>query len=249
MADRQIALITGASAGIGRGTAIAFLKAGYGVALAGRRGGELEETIALAGGGDALAVPTDVTDPDQVDGLMSAIRDRWGRLDVVFNNAGMGCPAGPIGEIAIDDWKRVIDVNLNGAFYVARAAFIQMRDQVPQGGRIINNGSVSAHVPRWGSVPYTASKHGITGLTRSISLDGRPYSIACGQIDIGNANSEMTAVMTDGVPQADGSLAPEPRMDISHVADAVLGMADLPLDANIQFMTIMATNMPFIGRG
>ena len=249
MADGGVALITGASAGIGRATAIAFLEAGYSVALCGRRAGELDETVRLAGGGDALCVATDVADPDQVDRLMAAIRDRWGRLDVVFNNAGINVAPAPIGDVSIADWKRSIDVNLNGAFYVARGAFILMRDQSPRGGRIVNNGSISAHVPRWGSSPYTSSKHAITGLTRSISLDGRPYSIACGQIDIGNAASEMTERMTGGVPQADGSLKSEPRMNVTHVADAVLNMAALPLDANVQFMTIMATNMPFIGRG
>lgn len=251
MSHGKVALITGGGSGVGRATALAFLEDGYNVALAGRRGAELEQTIARAGEtpGDGLSVPTDVTDPDAVDALMMAIKDRWGRLDVVFNNAGVNSDSKVVGDVEVEEWKRVIDINLNGAFYIARGAFNLMRAQKPQGGRIINNGSISAHVPRWGSSPYAASKHAITGLTRSLSLDGRPFEIACGQIDIGNTASEMTSAMSGGVPQADGSLKSEPTMDISNVAGAVLHMAGMPLNANVQFMTIMATNMPFVGRG
>jgi len=248
MSHKKVVLITGGGSGVGRATALAFLKAGYNVALAGRRGAELEQTIAQAGEipGDALGVPTDVTDPGAVDALMAAIKKRWGRLDVVFNNAGVNSDSKVVGDVEVDEWKRVIDINLNGAFYIARGAFNLMREQEPQ---VINNGSISAHVPRWGSSPYAASKHAITGLTRAISLDGRPFDIACGQIDIGNTASEMTSAMSGGVPQADGSLKSEPTMDIGNVAGAVLHMASMPLNANVQFMTIMATNMPFIGRG
>jgi NAD(P)-dependent dehydrogenase (short-subunit alcohol dehydrogenase family) len=247
----QIALVTGASSGIGRHTAIAFLKAGYRVVATGRRTDRLEETIAEAGASSdqALAVGCDVTDPASVDALFAETESRFGRLDVVFNNAGNNAPGMPIGDLTFEQWKMVIDVNLNGAFLVARGAFNLMRRQDPQGGRIINNGSISAHVPRPGSAPYTASKHAITGLTRTISLDGRPFNIACGQIDIGNAASDMTAQMAKGVPQANGTVAPEPTMDVQHVAKAVVQMADLPLEANVQFITIMSTKMPFIGRG
>ncbi|NNG02860.1 MAG: SDR family oxidoreductase, partial [Inquilinus sp.] len=211
----------------------------------------LDATIAEAGvpADRALAVPADVTDPDAVDTLFALTEKRFGRLDVVFNNAGTNVPGMPIGDLTVEQWRNVIDVNLNGAFLIARGAFNLMRRQSPQGGRIVNNGSISAHVPRPGSAPYTASKHAITGLTRSISLDGRPFDIACGQIDIGNAASDMTAQMAKGVPQANGTLAPEPTMDVGRVADAVVYMAGLPPDANVQFMTIMATKMPFIGRG
>lgn len=243
-------LVTGAGTGVGRATALAFLEAGWGVALVGRRREALEETASLSGAGDrALVMPADVTDPDAVDGAFAATVDRFGRLDALFNNAGAGTPAKTIDEMAVEDWRMVVEVNLNGAFYCARAAFRQMRAQTPQGGRIINNGSISAHVPRPGSAPYTATKHAITGLTRTISLDGRPFDIACGQVDIGNAETPMTARMATGVPQADGSVQVEPRMDAAHVGRAVLHMAELPLDANVQFMTIMATKMPFIGRG
>jgi NAD(P)-dependent dehydrogenase (short-subunit alcohol dehydrogenase family) len=193
--------------------------------------------------------PTDVADPASVNALFDAVTERWGRLDLLVNNAGRGSPAVPVDEVAVDDWLSVVDTNLTGSFLCARAAFALMRAQRPQGGRIINNGSISAHSPRPGSIAYTATKHAITGLTKSISLDGRPYSIACGQIDIGNAETEMTARMADGVPQADGSVRPEPRFDARHVADAVLLMAGLPLDTNVQFLTITATTMPFIGRG
>ncbi|MBT9290006.1 SDR family oxidoreductase [Prosthecodimorpha staleyi] len=251
MSDIRVALITGASSGIGRKTAITFLAAGYAVVLVGRRAAELQAAADESGAPAerVLVAPCDVSDPAAVDGLFAAIEARFGRLDVVFNNAGVGLISTPVGDTAWEDWKRVIDVNVHGVFLVARSAFNLMRRQVPQGGRIINNGSISAHVPRPGSVAYTASKHAVTGLTRSISLDGRPYDIACGQIDIGNAASDMTTAISKGVPQANGTLAPEPTMDAQLVADAVLHMAGLPLSANVQFMTIMATKMPYIGRG
>jgi NAD(P)-dependent dehydrogenase (short-subunit alcohol dehydrogenase family) len=243
----RVAMVTGAGSGIGRVVAAALLDAGYRVALVGRRADALAETA--AGREHALVQPTDVTDPASVATLFDAVTERWGRLDLLVNNAGRGSPAVPVDEVAVDDWLAVVDTNLTGSFLCARAAFAMMRAQRPQGGRIINNGSISAHSPRPGSVAYTATKHAITGLTKSISLDGRPYSIACGQIDIGNADTEMTARMADGVPQADGSIRPEPRFDARHVADAVLLMAGLPLDTNVQFLTITATLMPFIGRG
>jgi NAD(P)-dependent dehydrogenase (short-subunit alcohol dehydrogenase family) len=243
----RVAVVTGAGSGIGRVVAGALLDAGYRVALAGRRADALAE--AASGREHALVQPTDVADPASVDALFDAVAERWGRLDLLVNNAGRGSPSVPVDEVAVDDWLAVVDTNLTGSFLCARAAFALMRAQRPQGGRIINNGSISAHSPRPGSVAYTATKHAITGLTKSISLDGRPYSIACGQIDIGNAETEMTARMVDGVPQADGSVRPEPRFDARHVADAVLLMAGLPLDTNVQFLTITATTMPFIGRG
>jgi NAD(P)-dependent dehydrogenase (short-subunit alcohol dehydrogenase family) len=242
-----IAVVTGAGSGVGRVVAGALLDAGYRVALAGRRADALAETA--AGREHTLVQPTDVADPASVNALFDAVTERWGRLDLLVNNAGRGSPAVPVDEVAVDDWLSVVDTNLTGSFLCARAAFALMRAQRPQGGRIINNGSISAHSPRPGSIAYTATKHAITGLTKSISLDGRPYSIACGQIDIGNAETEMTARMADGVPQADGSVRPEPRFDARHVADAVLLMAGLPLDTNVQFLTITATTMPFIGRG
>ncbi len=240
-------LITGGGGGVGRSTARTFLEAGWKVGLVGRRAGALEETA--DGHHNALILPCDVTDEDAVDACFGQARDAWGRVDALFNNAGVNVAAGPIDEVSVDDWRDVINVNLTGSFIAARAAFAIMRAQDPKGGRIINNGSVSAYVPRWGSGPYTASKHAITGLTRSISLDGRPHNIACGQIDIGNALTDMAEKMTRGVPQADGSIAVEPVMDVAHVARSVLYMADLPLEANVQFMTVMATNMPYIGRG
>ena len=243
----RIAVVTGAGSGVGRVVAGALLDAGYRVALAGRRADALAETA--AGREHTLVQPTDVADPASVNALFDAVTERWGRLDVLVNNAGRGSSAVPVDEVAVDDWLSVVDTNLTGSFLCARAAFALMRAQRPQGGRIINNGSISAHSPRPGSIAYTATKHAITGLTKSISLDGRPYSIACGQIDIGNAETEMTARMADGVPQADGSVRPEPRFDARHVADAVLLMAGLPLDTNVQFLTITATTMPFIGRG
>lgn len=250
-ANPRIAIVTGAGSGIGRASAIALLKEGYAVVLAGRRLDYLEQTIALAGtvAGRALAVVTDVSDSAAVQTLFSTTKSTFGRLDVLFNNAGSGAPPIPLEDLSIERWRRVIDVNLTGAFLCTQAAFQLMKNQEPRGGRIINNGSISAHVPRPNSAPYTASKHAITGLTKSAALDGRKYDIACGQIDIGNAGTEMTARMKDGVPQADGHLAPEPTMDVEHVARAVVYMANLPLDANVLFMTVMATKMPFVGRG
>jgi len=246
--DKGTVLVTGASQGIGAATAAAFAKAGWRVVLAARNADKLD-AVAASLGPDCLAVPCDVADPDSVEALFARIRDTHGRLDAVFNNAGTNIGAKLTGDVTWDEWRRVLSVNLDGAFLIAAAAFRQMRDQSPQGGRIINNGSISASAPRYGSVAYTASKHAITGLTKSISLDGRAFDIACGQIDIGNAASDMTARMTAGVPQADGTLAPEPRIDVAHVARAVVDMAALPLDVNVQFITLMATKMPFVGRG
>jgi NADP-dependent 3-hydroxy acid dehydrogenase YdfG len=221
--------------------------AGWSVALVGRRRETLEETA--AGRAGALIVPFDVSDPAAVDAGFANIAAEWGRVDALFNNAGVNVGAGPIDEIAVEDWLTVCNINITGMFLCARAAFAQMRRQAPQGGRIINNGSISAHVPRWGSTPYTMSKHAVTGLTRTLSLDGRAFTIACGQIDIGNALTDMAEKMTKGVPQANGEIAVEPVMDVAHVASSVLHMASLPLDANVQFMTVMASAMPFIGRG
>lgn len=240
-------LITGAGSGIGRATAGAFVKAGWGVALVGRRREALEETARMIGGGFVL--PADVTKADQVETAFAEAVAKFGRLDALFNNAGRGSRPRTIDEMSLEDWQGVLDVNLTGAVLCARAAFAQMRRQSPQGGRIINNGSISAHAPRPGSTPYTVTKHAITGLTKCLSLDGRPFSIACGQIDIGNALTEITAAMPSGVPQADGRIMAEPTMDVGDVAKAVLMMAELPLASNVQFMTVMATNMPFIGRG
>ena len=248
MTSEKIVLITGASRGIGRATARAFLDAGHKVVLVARDGARLAEVAAHAPD-RALPIACDVTDPAAVDALFAQIKDRFGRLDVVFNNAGISLPATEIADISWEDWRRVVGVNLDGAFLIARGAFALMRAQSPKGGRIINNGSISAQVPRVGSVPYTDTKTAITGLTRTRSLDGRKHDIACGQIDIGNAASDMTDAMTKGVPQADGTLKAEPVMDVTHVADAVVQMAALPLSANVQFMTIMATKMPYIGRG
>ncbi|MDA0221240.1 MAG: SDR family NAD(P)-dependent oxidoreductase [Proteobacteria bacterium] len=247
----KIALVTGAGSGIGKAVAHAFLGAGYSVALAGRRREALESAIAESGAPAerCLAVPTDVADADQVHALFEATRERFGRLDVLFNNAGIGARPVPMDELSVEDWKRVVDTNLNGAFYCTREAFRLMRHQDPQGGRIVNNGSISAHVPRPFSGPYTATKHAITGLTRSTSLDGRAWNIACGQIDIGNAETPMTVKMKEGLLQPNGDTVPEPVFDVAHVAAAVLAMCELPLDTNVQFMTIMATAMPFIGRG
>jgi len=246
----KVAIITGAGRGIGKATALAFLADGYHVALAGRQRDTLERTAAESGAGDrALVVPADVADPASVDGLFAAVRDAFGRLDVLFNNAGSGARPVPIEDLTVEEWRKVVDVNLTGTFLCTRAAVRMMKGQDPRGGRIINNGSISAHAPRPNSAPYTATKHAITGLTKSTALDGRAHDIACGQIDIGNALTEMTARMAGGVPQADGSIRPEPAIDVAHVARAVLQMANLPLDVNIQFMTIMATKMPFVGRG
>ena len=245
----KTAIVTGGGSGVGRAVALAFGRDGYKVLITGRRQEPLDETIALRAEAAMTAFPADVSREADVDALFSHAKSQFGRLDVIFNNAGTGAPAAPVGDITPEQWRAVIDVNLTGAFLCTRAAFNMMREQEPQGGRIINNGSISAHVPRLGSAPYTASKHAITGLTRSTSLDGRPFNIACGQIDIGNAATPMTARMPEGVPQADGSIAVEPVMDVEHVANAVLHMVDLPLEANVQFMTIMATTMPYIGRG
>ena len=243
-------VITGAGSGVGRATSLAFLNKGWGVTLIGRRAEALEETVAQASNADtALIVPTDVTDEHAVAAAFDATVAKFGHLDALFNNAGMGAPPTTIDEMAVETWKAVVDVNLTASFLCARAAFKHMRAQSPQGGRIINNGSISAHVPRPGTAAYTATKHAITGLTRTLSLDGRPFNIACGQIDIGNAATPMTERMTVGVPQANGTVEPEDRMDVDHVAQAVLQMAELPLETNVQFMTIMATKMPFIGRG
>ena len=231
--------------------AIGLLEADYAVVLAGRRQALLERAVLEAGahGGHALVVPTDVGDPDAVRALFAATREKFGRLDVLFNNAGITTRGAPLEELTVEQWKSVVDVNLTGAFLCTQQAFLLMKSQQPQGGRIINNGSISAHVPRPHSAPYTATKHAITGLTRSTSLDGRRFNIACGQIDIGNAATEMTAAFASGVLQASGQMAAEPRLDVAHVVRAVLYMASLPLDANVQFMTVMATTMPFIGRG
>lgn len=245
----KTAIVTGAGTGIGRAAALALLDAGWRVALAGRRIEALAETAAKATSGEALPVIADVTDPTSVAALFASVGKAWGRLDLLFNNAGRGSPACEIGDVTDADWFGVVDANLNGAFLCARAAFRMMKAQSPQGGRIINNGSISAYAPRIGSAPYSASKHAITGLTKTISLDGRPYDIACSQIDIGNAATSMTEKMNEGVPQANGTTMVEPRMDVGHVGRAVLHMASLPLEANIQFMTIMATKMPYLGRG
>ena len=247
----KVAIVTGAGSGIGRASALALLKAGWHVALAGRRADALEATRAAAGdlAGHAIAVPTDATDPAAVKALFAATQKAFGRLDLLFNNAGTGAPAIPLEELTIEQWKNVVDINLSAVFYCTQEAFRLMKAQTPRGGRIINNGSISAYAPRPFSAPYTATKHAITGLTKSTSLDGRAHDIACGQIDIGNAATEMTERMTAGVPQANGEIAVEPRIDVRHVADAVLYMASLPLEANVQFLTVMATNMPFIGRG
>lgn len=246
---KKIALVTGGGSGIGRACAETLGANGYYVIVTGRRTETLEDAVATIGVDSAAAHVCDVSDADAVDALFTQIEADHGRLDVLFNNAGNNVPAAPIGDVPVEDFIKVINVNLVGAFICARAAFNLMRKQSPQGGRIINNGSISASLPRPGSAPYTSSKHAITGLTRTISLDGRPYNIACGQIDIGNAASEMTERMRTGVPQADLSIKVEPVMDVQHVADSVLHMADLPLEANVQFMTVMATTMPFVGRG
>ena len=247
----KVAIVTGASAGIGKATAITLLRAGWRVALAGRRAGLLEAAIRDSGvnAANALAVAADVGDPASVRQLFDRTQAAFGRLDLLFNNAGTGAPAVPIEELTYAQWKAVVDANLTGAFLCTQQAFRLMKAQTPRGGRIINNGSISAHAPRPNSAPYTATKHAITGLTKSTALDGRAFDIACGQIDIGNAATEMTERMANGVAQANGSIAIEPRMDVQHVADAVLHMAGLPLESNVQFMTIMATKMPFVGRG
>ena len=248
---QKVAIVTGAGSGIGKAAAVALLNDGYRVAFAGRRSEPLSEAIAQAGAlaANALAVPTDVADPASVAALFEKVKATFGRLDVLFNNAGVGAPPINLEELTFAQWKNVVDINLTGAFLCTQQAIRIMKDQTPRGGRIINNGSISAHAPRPNSAPYTATKHAITGLTKSTSLDGRKYDIACGQIDIGNAGTEMAARMAKGVPQANGQIAIEPLMDVAHVASAVVYMASLPLDANVQFMTIMATKMPFVGRG
>ena len=247
----KVAIVTGAGTGIGRRTSLALLDAGYSVVLAGRREEPLETTKREAGpdGSNTLVVPTDVTDPASVRALFDSTKGAFGRLDLLFNNAGTGAPPVPLEDLTYNQWKAVVDTNLTGTFLCTQEAIKIMKSQQPRGGRIINNGSISAHAPRPESAPYTATKHAITGLTKSTALDGRKYDIACGQIDIGNAATEMTEVMTEGTPQANGSIAPEPRMDVDDVARAVLYMASLPLNANVQFMTVMATKMPYIGRG
>jgi len=249
--NNKIALVTGAGSGIGRHVALALLEAGYSVVLAGRRREPLDETAAQSGvdASRVLAVPTDVGDPTSVKALFAKTKETFGRLDLLFNNAGMSAPAVPIEDLTYEQWKQVVDVNLTGAFLCTQEAVRLMKSQQPRGGRIINNGSISATAPRPNSAPYTATKHAITGLTKSTSLDGCPFDIACGQIDIGNAATDMTERMKEGVPQADGSVAVEPRMDVRHVASSVVYMASLPLEANVQFLTVMATKMPFIGRG
>lgn len=249
--EGKSAIVTGAGSGVGRAAASALLKAGCRVALAGRRADPLDETVALAGAepNRALCLPCDVAKPDAVRMLFDRTVEAFGRVDVVFNNAGMGAPPVEIDELTVEQWRNVVDVNLTGVFLCMREAFRVMKAQTPKGGRIINNGSISAHVPRPFSFPYTATKHGVTGLTRCGSLDGRAHDIAVSQIDIGNAATPMTARMPEGVPQPDGSKKPEPVMDVAHVGDAIVHIASLPLDANVQFMTIMATKMPFIGRG
>lgn len=247
----KVAIITGAGSGIGRACSLALLKAGYAVTLAGRSADTLEATRAAAGelAERALCVTTDVRDPASVAALFAASQEAWGRLDLLFNNAGTGAPPLPLEDLSPAQWQATLDTNVTGAFLCTQQAFRIMREQSPMGGRIINNGSISAHVPRPNSAPYTASKHAITGLTRATSLDGRRYNIACGQIDIGNAATDMVAPMQRGIPQANGDIMVEPTMDVAHVAAAVVQMAELPLESNIQFMTIMATQMPYIGRG
>ena len=247
--NSKVALITGAGSGIGRAVALAFLRQGYSVVLAGRRADALQAVIKESASSKALAVAADVTNPLSVAALFAKIKDTFGRIDVIFNNAGISGIGTGFEDIAFETWQNVLNTNLTGSFLCAQAAFKMMKDQSPQGGRIINNGSISAHAPRPNSAPYTSTKHAITGLTKSISLDGRKYNIACGQIDIGNALTELSARMTKGVPQANGEIAIEPMMEANEVADAVVHMASLPLSTNVQFMTIMATKMPFVGRG
>ncbi|MAR18233.1 MAG: SDR family oxidoreductase [Rhodobacteraceae bacterium] len=252
---KKIVLVTGGGSGVGRSAALALLKAGYQVVIAGRRQETLDETLALAvnvdgqDSGCLVSIQSDVSDPDSVEALFAEIKTKFGRIDVLFNNAGVNVPSTVFGDLTYTEWKDTVDVNLTGVFLCARAAFNLMRSQKPQGGRIINNGSISAHVPRPGSAPYTSTKHGVNGLTKTIALDGRPYNIACGQIDIGNALTPMAARMVQGVPQADLSIKAEPVMDVEHIGDAIVTMADLPLETNILSMTIMASKMPYVGRG
>ena len=246
---QKTALVTGAGSGIGRAVALGLAREGYAVAVAGRRKDALDETVARAQGGRVVAMPTDVTKPVEVAALFQRVRETFGRLDLLFNNAGMGGRSAPIEDLSLEEWQAVVDVNLTGPFLCTQQAVALMKAQQPRGGRIINNGSISAHAPRPNSVAYTATKHAITGLTKSTSLDGRKYDIACGQIDIGNALTELSARMGKGVPQADGSVAVEPLMDVENVVRSIVYMASLPLDANVQFLTVMATKMPFVGRG
>ena len=247
----RVAIVTGAGTGVGKAAAIALIKAGFQVVFAGRRPEPLDEAIAAAGASavNALAVPTDVASEESVHALFARTVQKFGRVDVVFNNAGVNAPAIPLEELSVEQWKNVVDINLTGMFLCIREAFRVMKEQSPRGGRIINNGSISAHAPRPNSIAYTATKHAVTGLTKTAALDGRKYDIAVGQIDIGNAASEMTARMVNGVPQADGSIKAEPRMDLSAVSDTFMAMARLPLSANVLFTTVMATKMPFVGRG
>ena len=252
MADvKKVAIVTGAGSGVGEASALALLAEGYHVSLAGRRKDQLERVAQAAGASKsrALVVPTDVVDAGSIRNLFARTKEAFGRLDLLFNNAGIGAPAIPMEDLTLEQWKAVVDTNLTGCFICTQEAIKIMKDQTPRGGRIINNGSISAHAPRPNSVAYTSTKHAITGLTKSTSLDGRKYDIACGQIDIGNALTPLAARMSQGVPQANGTIAPEPLFDVKHVADAVVAMARLPLDTNVQFMTIMATKMPFVGRG
>jgi NAD(P)-dependent dehydrogenase (short-subunit alcohol dehydrogenase family) len=246
----KVAIVNGAGTGIGKSAALALLKDGYRVGLVGRRKELLDKTAADSGAAaNTLVLPADVCKPESVKAAFARVKEAWGRLDVLFNNAGMGAPAIPMEDLSFEQWKAVVDVNLSGMFLCSQEAIRIMKSQDPKGGRIINNGSISAHAPRPFSAPYTATKHAVTGLTKCISLDNRKHDIACGQIDIGNAATEMTERMKNGVPQANGGITVEPRMDVAHVGSAVLYMANLPLDANVQFMTIMATKMPFVGRG
>src|SRR5207248_10344939 len=249
--SEKVAIVTGAGSGIGKASALALMREGYAVVLAGRRKDRLEAAAleGKASGARMLIVPTDVGDPASVKALFAKTKAAFGRLDLLFNNAGMGAPPVPLEDLTYEQWKSVVDTNLTGAFLCTQEAFKIMKSQEPRGGRIINNGSISAHAPRPNSAPYTATKHAVTGLTKSISLDGRAYDIACGQIDIGNALTELSAKFEAGTPQPNGEICPEPTFDVKHVADAVLYMASLPLDANVQFLTVMATKMPFIGRG
>jgi NAD(P)-dependent dehydrogenase (short-subunit alcohol dehydrogenase family) len=248
-AVQKTAIVTGGGSGIGRAVALALARETYAVVVAGRRLAELEETVKRAGTDAIIAVVTDVADPESVRALFRKAADAFGHIDLLFNNAGVGAPPVELDELSFEQWKRVVDTNLTGAFLCTQEAFRHMKRQEPRGGRIINNGSISAHAPRPNSAPYTATKHAITGLTKSTALDGRKHDIACGQIDIGNAETEMTQRMRHGVPQANGAVAVEPMMDVEHVAQAVVFMAGLPLDANVQFLTVMATKMPFVGRG
>lgn len=247
--SKRVAVVTGAGSGVGRAASLVLLNDGYAVALAGRRRDALEETAGMAEGGEALIVPTDVTDPEAVEALFAKVKETFGRLDTLFNNAGGGAPSTNFGDVTYETWRKVVEVNLNGMYLCANAAYRVMRDQDPQGGRIINNGSISAHAPRPGSAPYTTTKHAISGLTKCISLDGRIHNIVCGQIDIGNAATPMTARMAGGVPQPNGTVMPEPTMDAMNVGNMVLTMANTDLSANIQSVMVMASQMPFVGRG